>query len=180
MNRRLFAGAIVAVLALGGCTLPTTPLSLGPQPATGAATTQVPTAVAGLATLTDNDLKAAMAELAATNNGQPPTVLPLADDYQCVAWIDAELPTIIQAANGIIPSQTPKGAVSAFVSAQIALANGQAAVSSFSSTLQLQFAHNCGAAFANDAQFMVNALGKLGINVALPGAGGLTGLLPSL
>lgn len=178
MRKFLLAAAAVALLA--GCTngtLNTTSVTVGPA---GTAAVTVPSAVAGLATFTDNDLKGAMAELAATNGGKPPTALPLADDYQCVAWLDTELPQIVQAASGILPSTTPKGAVSAFVSAQIALANGQAAVSNFSSTLTVNFAHNCGAAFAQDAQFMVNALAAVGVKVALPATGGLSALIPTL
>ena len=179
MRKVLLAG-VAALGLLAGCTngqLNTTSVTVGP---TGTAAVSVPSAVAGLATFTDADLKAAMAELAATNGGQPPTALPLADDYQCVSWLDTELPQIVQAVNGVIPSTTPKGAVSAFVSAQIALANGSVAVTNFSSTLQVNFAHNCGAAFANDAQFIINALAKVGVNVALPGVGGLSGILGNL
>ena len=175
MRKAIIGGALVALLA--GCAQ--TQVAVGPQPASGPATTvPVPTPVAGLATLTDTDLKQAMAELAATNGGKPPTAVPLVDDYQCVSWMDSQLPVWIQMANGVIPTQKPAGAISAFITVKIAAVNGQAAVNTFQTTLTNDFAHNCGAAFAQDENFIVAALNKVGINVALPAAGAAIGLPP--
>lgn len=180
MRKLFFAPAIGVLLCLGACA--TTPVAVGPEPTSGpAATVNVPSQLAGLATFTDADLKAGIAALEATNGGQPPTAVPLVDDYQCLAWMDTQLPTWIAAANGVVPTQKPAGPISAFIAVKIAAVNGTNAVNTITTTLGNDFAHNCGAAFAQDANFITQALANVGINVVVPAtSGGLGGLLSGL
>ena len=157
----LTSAAIVALLA--GCA--TSSVSVGPA---GTAAVTVPSAMAGLATLTDADLKAAEAELVKANGGMVPTTVPLVDDYQCIAWLDSELPAILAAAGAAVPASTPSGVVSAFIAAKIAATQGEATAANFQSALVPEFAHYCGAAFMADETAIVNALAQVGIKVAVP------------
>ena len=165
----------VAALLLAACS--TTSVTLGPQ---GSPAVQVPSVIAGLAKLSDADLKAAMADLSKTNGGQPPTAIPLVDDYACVAWLDASLPSFISQASGIIPSGSPAGPIDAFIQLKIATTNAQGVVSNATTQAPAAFAHYCGAAVQDDVSTATAILAKVGINVALPATGGLSGILGAL
>lgn len=167
--RPLVGIALIGLLALGACAPTASGIVAGGAAATPATT--VATITQGLAKLTDADLKAAMAELVATGTATGATAAPpFEDDYQCLSWLDAQLPTWMAQLGGLVPARPPAGPVSAFIALKITAVNAKGTVTG---QPPAQFAHYCGAAISDDTSAATALLAKVGVTVALPGGSGL-------
>lgn len=100
-----------------------------------------------LAKLSSTDAAQAVTDSIGTGTATAPQ---FPDDYQCTAWIAAQIPVWQKQASGLLPSTNAKGPLSAFVEAKIAIVNAQGMATNVSTSVPAGFAHNCGAAMADD------------------------------